>query len=258
MGSKYGSTFKSRPASTDELSWPVVRLPSDSVGGRWDTTGLAQWCTKDQDTAEVMKTMTEATVRRLPVINGERELVDIVFVGDIATKAPDPVEAMLREISDAVAARWRPGQLLERLRLRPTAGLAYCSPRCRRRAALCRGARRALEAYGDLAAGARRRAASPASSGAARTGSARSRCKIFAPGRPLTVRPRARCCAATALRVRGPSAPSMSTSAWATTREVVAARAVRRATGRGRRSAMKPASAVHRAIALASRPIASA
>ena len=43
--------------------------------------------------------MTEAQVRRLPVINGERELVGIVCVGDIATKAPDPVDAMLREIS---------------------------------------------------------------------------------------------------------------------------------------------------------------
>jgi len=46
-----------------------------------------------------MKTMAEAQVRRLPVINGERELVGIVCVGDIATKAPDPVDAMLREIS---------------------------------------------------------------------------------------------------------------------------------------------------------------
>jgi CBS domain-containing protein len=58
-----------------------------------------QWCTEDQDTAEVMKTMADAQVRRLPVINGEHELVGIVTVGDIATKAPDPVDAMVREIS---------------------------------------------------------------------------------------------------------------------------------------------------------------
>jgi CBS domain-containing protein len=58
-----------------------------------------QWCTEDQDTAEVMKTMADAQVQRLPVINGEHELVGIVTVGDIATKAPDPVDAMVREIS---------------------------------------------------------------------------------------------------------------------------------------------------------------
>lgn len=58
-----------------------------------------QWCTEDQDTAEVMKTMADTQVRRLPVINGERELVGIVSVGDIATKAPDEVDAMMRAIS---------------------------------------------------------------------------------------------------------------------------------------------------------------
>lgn len=58
-----------------------------------------QWCSEDQDTEEVMKTMADSQVRRLPVINVDRELVGIVSVGDIATKAPDPVNALVREIS---------------------------------------------------------------------------------------------------------------------------------------------------------------
>jgi CBS domain-containing protein len=58
-----------------------------------------KWCSDDQDTAEVLKTMADNQVRRLPVINGERELVGIVSLGDVATKAPDPVDAVVREIS---------------------------------------------------------------------------------------------------------------------------------------------------------------
>lgn len=58
-----------------------------------------QWCREDQDTEEVMKTMADSQVRRLPVINVDRELVGIVSVGDIATKAPEPVNALVREIS---------------------------------------------------------------------------------------------------------------------------------------------------------------
>lgn len=57
------------------------------------------WCTEDQDTEEVMRTMGEAQVRRLPVINVERQLVGIVSLGDIATKAADNVDNTMREIS---------------------------------------------------------------------------------------------------------------------------------------------------------------
>jgi CBS domain-containing protein len=67
----------------------VIDLTSEGV----------QWCTEDQDTAEVMETMADNQVRRLPVVNGERELVGIVSVGDIATKSPEHVDAMLRNIS---------------------------------------------------------------------------------------------------------------------------------------------------------------
>jgi CBS domain-containing protein len=68
---------------------PAIDLMSEGV----------QWCTEDQDTAEVMETMADNQVRRLPVVNGECELVGIASVGDIATKSPNHVDAMLRKIS---------------------------------------------------------------------------------------------------------------------------------------------------------------
>lgn len=57
------------------------------------------WCTEDQDTQEVMRLMGEAQVRRLPVINTERELVGIVSLGDIATKQPAHIDKTVRDIS---------------------------------------------------------------------------------------------------------------------------------------------------------------
>jgi CBS domain-containing protein len=56
-------------------------------------------CTEDQDTDEVMHLMSEAQVRRLPVLNRRRELVGIVSLGDMATKQPDHVDDVVREIS---------------------------------------------------------------------------------------------------------------------------------------------------------------
>lgn len=58
-----------------------------------------EWCTEDQDTEEVMRVMGEAQVRRLPVINAEREVVGIVSLGDLATKQPGHIDDTVREIS---------------------------------------------------------------------------------------------------------------------------------------------------------------
>ncbi|HEY6133894.1 MAG TPA: CBS domain-containing protein [Rubrivivax sp.] len=58
-----------------------------------------RWCTADQDVEAVMDTMSDAQVRRLPVINLQRELVGIVALGDIATKSPNHVDDAVREIS---------------------------------------------------------------------------------------------------------------------------------------------------------------
>lgn len=59
-----------------------------------------EWCTEDQDTEEVLRQMGYAQVRRLPVINVDRELVGIVSIGDLATKQPGPVDQAVREISE--------------------------------------------------------------------------------------------------------------------------------------------------------------
>jgi len=58
-----------------------------------------EWCTEDQDTEEVMHMMSQAQVRRLPVLNLDRELVGIVSLGDMATKQPGHVDDVVREIS---------------------------------------------------------------------------------------------------------------------------------------------------------------
>jgi CBS-domain-containing membrane protein len=58
-----------------------------------------QWCTEDQDTEEVMRVMADAQVRRLPVISVERDLVGIVSIGDLATRAPNDVDDVMRSIS---------------------------------------------------------------------------------------------------------------------------------------------------------------
>jgi len=58
-----------------------------------------EWCTVDQDVKEVLRLMGDAQVRRMPVVNVDRELVGIVSLGDIATKDPAPVDEAMREIS---------------------------------------------------------------------------------------------------------------------------------------------------------------
>lgn len=56
-------------------------------------------CTEDQDAEEVMHHMSRAQVRRLPVLNANRELVGIVSLGDMATKQAGHVDDVVRGIS---------------------------------------------------------------------------------------------------------------------------------------------------------------
>jgi CBS domain-containing protein len=62
-------------------------------------TGAVEFCTDDQDPQEVLLLMGKAQVRRLPVINAERQLVGIVAIGDLATKQPGPVDGAVSAIS---------------------------------------------------------------------------------------------------------------------------------------------------------------
>ena len=66
-------------------------------------TQSLEFCTEDQDTEDVMRTMGHAQVRRLPVVNMARELVGIVSLGDMARRQPGPVDQTVREISEPSA-----------------------------------------------------------------------------------------------------------------------------------------------------------
>jgi len=59
-----------------------------------------EWCTEDQDIEEVLQLMGEAQVRRLPVINGDKQLVGIVSLGDLATRQSGHIDRAVREISE--------------------------------------------------------------------------------------------------------------------------------------------------------------
>lgn len=59
-----------------------------------------QWCTEDQDSEEVMRLMGDAQVRRVPVINTDKELVGIVSLGDLALRQSGHTDTALREISE--------------------------------------------------------------------------------------------------------------------------------------------------------------
>lgn len=72
---------------------PATACVSDAMS----TT--VQSCREDEDADEVMDRMGEAQVRRLPVLNGDDELVGIVSLGDMATRQRQPVDEVVRRIS---------------------------------------------------------------------------------------------------------------------------------------------------------------
>lgn len=59
-----------------------------------------QFCTEDQDTEEVMHTMGNAQVRRLPVVNVDKQLVGIVSISDLALRQVGHIDKAVREISE--------------------------------------------------------------------------------------------------------------------------------------------------------------
>ena len=63
-------------------------------------TGDVQFCTVDQDTEEVMRMMGDKQVRRLPVIDTDKNLVGIVSLGDMALRQPGHIDRTVREISE--------------------------------------------------------------------------------------------------------------------------------------------------------------
>lgn len=57
------------------------------------------WCTDTDSVEEVLQQMSDAQVRRIPVVDKDRQLVGIVALGDIALEEDDNVDETLRDIS---------------------------------------------------------------------------------------------------------------------------------------------------------------
>lgn len=81
----------------------TIRATAEGLGG--DTpvnevmTTEVVWCTADDDTQDVLQRMGEAQVRRLPVVDQDRNLVGIVALGDLAVEDVENVDEALRDIS---------------------------------------------------------------------------------------------------------------------------------------------------------------
>jgi CBS domain-containing protein len=63
-------------------------------------TGHARWCSTEQTVQEAMEQMADVQIRRLPVLDSQRQVVGIVSLGDLATRHSGHVAAALRRISD--------------------------------------------------------------------------------------------------------------------------------------------------------------
>lgn len=56
-------------------------------------------CTIDQSVEDVLAQMADVQIRRVPVLDGNGQIIGIVSLGDVVTKAPADVEQTLDEIS---------------------------------------------------------------------------------------------------------------------------------------------------------------
>ena len=57
------------------------------------------WCTDSDSVDDVLGQMSDAQIRRIPVVDKNRQLVGIVALGDIALEEDDDVDETLRDIS---------------------------------------------------------------------------------------------------------------------------------------------------------------
>ncbi len=57
------------------------------------------WCSESDSVDEVLQKMSDAQVRRIPVVDEDRQLIGIVALGDIALEEDDAVDETLRDIS---------------------------------------------------------------------------------------------------------------------------------------------------------------
>ncbi len=57
------------------------------------------WCSEDDGTQDVLERMGERQIRRIPVVDANRNLVGIVSLGDLAIEDEENVDEALRSIS---------------------------------------------------------------------------------------------------------------------------------------------------------------
>ena len=76
---------------------PVDALVSDVM------TDTVHACGPDDTIDAAMQQMGDAQIRRLAVLDGERRIVGIVALADLATRQPEPTDTALREISQSPA-----------------------------------------------------------------------------------------------------------------------------------------------------------
>jgi predicted transcriptional regulator len=70
-------------------------------------TGEVIYCFEDQDVQEAARTMQERQVRRLLVVNRDKQLVGIVSLGDLAVETGDREKAgaVLQDVSEPAMPR---------------------------------------------------------------------------------------------------------------------------------------------------------
>jgi len=81
----------------------TIRAVAEGKGGETPVTEIMTddviWCTDTDSIDEVLQQMSDAQIRRIPVVDDDRNLVGIVALGDIALEEEADVDETLRDIS---------------------------------------------------------------------------------------------------------------------------------------------------------------
>ena len=62
-------------------------------------TAAATCCSESDSVDDVLRMMGDEQIRRVPVIDANKQLVGIVSLGDLATRQPEPTDHTLNEVS---------------------------------------------------------------------------------------------------------------------------------------------------------------
>ena len=81
----------------------TIRATAEGLGGDTKVSEVMTQdvvsCTEEDDTQEVLQRMSDAQVRRIPVVDQQQNLVGIVALGDLAVEDEENVDETLRDIS---------------------------------------------------------------------------------------------------------------------------------------------------------------